>query len=831
MWQTRTRMEWIQRKKSRLKVENGYLRPVAIAYVGFRFKAKVLRWRPFMSAFSSRSCAVALMIFPALAILSASSLIAGSPPGDSSNVKIARVDHAPAFQDFLSMKPSSETTAHLTKIEGLIQRIPSDGAPVSQRTIVYLGYDAKNIYAIFLCFDETPGKIRAHLANRDKFPGDDDAVALQFDTFHDRTHAYGFETNPLGVQMDGIWTEGQSWDLSFDTLWYSRGQLTNQGYVAMITVPFKSLRFQPEDVQSWGFFVWRGIPRNNEDSYWPAYSSRLEGRLNQAADLAGLEKISPSRGMQFIPYASLLSSRDIDARDPAAPRFLGKSGELNAGLDSKFVIHKSLVLDVTVNPDFSQVESDEPQTTANQRFEVFFPEKRPFFIENASYFNTLIDRPIPLDLLTPINSLTPISLLFTRRIADPQFGARLTGKLGPYAIGALVADDRSPGEILPLGSPFAGSRALFSALSFVRDIGKGSSVGVIYSSRVFQGDSNFVGGVDGRFKWNSNWVASFLAVNSSTTLQGGTHFAGPAYEASLLRSGRQFSYQFQFGDRSPGFQSEAGFVNRVDIRQVSQTISYRFRPEGKHLISWGPDLLTSNIWDHRNVRLDESYTPMFTLEFPHQTQFIIFHTFRQETVRPQDFSSLTRTQSFQEGMSGVSFSTSFLKQIALSGEYSIGKGINFVPPSKSSPYSADASIINGTLSVRPRTSLTVDNTYLLTRLVEPRSGRAVFNDHILRSKWNYQFTRALSLRAIVQYNATIANQALTSFQTSKRLVGDLLFTYLVHPGTALYVGYNSSLSNIDPALIPTNLGLLRRNGPLINDGRQFFVKVSYLFRY
>lgn len=773
-----------------------------------------------------------VLLFFLLAIFLSFSPPAGaSGPDDSNVVRLARVDRPPAFEDFVSMEPSPEIAAKMTRVEGLIQRTPSDGAPVSERTIVYLAYDDKNIYAVFLCYDRTPGKIRAHLANRDKFPGDDDAVAIHLDTFHDRKHAYGFEVNPLGVQIDGIWTEGQGWDLSFDTIWYSRGQLTPRGYVVMITIPFKSLRFQSGQVQSWGFFVYRGISRTNEFSTWPVYSSRIEGRLSQEATLQGLEKISPSRGMQFIPYASLLSSRNIDTRDPAAPRFVGKSGELNGGLDSKFIIHKSLVVDTTVNPDFSQVESDEPQSTANQRFEVFFPEKRPFFIENASYFNTPIDAPLPLNLLTPINSLNPISLLFTRRIADPQFGARLTGKLGPYAIGALVADDRSPGEVVPPGTPLAGTRAFFSALSLNRDIGRGSSVGVIYSGRIFGGDSNFVGGVDGRFKLNANWVASFLAVTSSTSLPGGNNLAGPAYEASLLRTGRQLSYQIQYDDRSPGFQAESGFVNRVDIRQASQTFSYRFRPEGKHLISWGPDLLTSNIWDHRNTRLDESYTPMFNLEFPQQTVFTVFHTFRQETLRPQDFNSLTRNEAFEEGVSGVSFTTSFTKQVTFSGEYTIGKGINFTPPANAAPYSVNLSTINSTLSVRPRAALTIDNTYLLTRLVDPRSGHAVFNDHILRSKWNYQFNRALSLRAIAQYDATLSNPAFTSLQRSKGLDGDLLLTYLVHPGTALYVGYNSSLSNIDPALILTNSGLLRRNGPWINDGRQFFVKFSYLFRF
>jgi len=179
------------------------------------------------------------LVFVVLSILlDVPPLFGTSRQDESKVVRLARVDRSPVFEDFLSMDPSSEAATHMTKIEGLVQRTPSDGAPVSERTIVYVGYDEKNIYAVFLCYDRTPGKIRVHLANRDKFPDDDDAVAIHFDTFHDRKHAYGFEMNALGVQIDGIWTEGQGWDLSFDTLWYSRGQLTSQGYVAMITVPF-----------------------------------------------------------------------------------------------------------------------------------------------------------------------------------------------------------------------------------------------------------------------------------------------------------------------------------------------------------------------------------------------------------------------------------------------------------------------------------------------------------------------------------------------------------------------------------------------------------------
>src|SRR5947207_11266602 len=139
-----------------------------------------------------------------------------------------------------------------------------------------------------------------------------------------------------------------------------------------------------------------------------------------------MESISPGRNMQFIPYGVLRSFRALDTRDPAVPRFDHRDAEFHGGIDSKFVLHDNLVLDVTANPDFSQVESDEPQITVNQRFEVFFPERRPFFLENSDYFKT------------------PIDLFFTRRIGDPQFGARLTGKVGPYSLGILATDDRGP---------------------------------------------------------------------------------------------------------------------------------------------------------------------------------------------------------------------------------------------------------------------------------------------------------------------------------------------------------------------------------------------------
>ena len=224
-----------------------------------------------------------------------------------------------------------------------------------------------------------------------------------------------------------------------------------------------------------------------------------------------------NRGL-LIPYAYARSYRTLDQSDPAQPQFQSQAFDPRVGTDAKLVLRKSFSLDMTANPDFSQVESDQPQITVNRRFEAYFPEKRPFFLENPSYFET------------------PMNLLFTRNIADPQFGARLTGKAGRYAIGVLSADDRSPGESVPPDDPLAGKRAYFSVLRVNRDIFRQSTIGMIFTDREFAGTYNRVGGLDTRFKVRKNWWVTGQAVTSSTTLPDGTRSAGAGLQgAGALR--------------------------------------------------------------------------------------------------------------------------------------------------------------------------------------------------------------------------------------------------------------------------------------------------------
>jgi hypothetical protein len=809
---------------------------------------------------------------------------------------IPRLSRAPVLEDFLSMAPEGETAQQMAKVTGFVQRNPHDGEEVSEKTDAYLGYDQKNIYLVFVCFDN-PEKVRARMSVREDI-NDDDQVAVMFDTFHDRRRAYEFQTTPLGVQWDAIYTEavrqdsGGNWDVSWDAVWDSRGKVTNRGFVVWMAIPFKSLRFPATKQQEWGIVLYRGIVRKNEDSFWPQVTYKIAGRLGQEATLYGLEGISPGRDIELIPYGIMRGFRSLDQSDPYNPYFQNAVAQGQAGLDAKFVIHDHFVLDMTANPDFSQVETEDPQITVNQRFEVYFPEKRPFFLENADYFRT------------------PIDLFFTRNIQDLSAGIRLTGKEGPYSVGLMASDDRAPGLAVPsfcpaseitginLQSPICsdalyGDRSYFTIARVSRDIFKESTVGAVYTDWECPatGEYNRVGGVDARLRFNANWILEGQAVTSSSNLQGlniylspaanlentceynlfpfsagnlihagnDNHYAGPADKVEIRRNGLHFNYIGTYQDVSPGFVTVPGFVNRVDLRGVYNLAYYRFRPKKGWLLAWGPSLRQRYVFDHEGNRLDTFYDPYLRIEGRGQTNLWLSpYEELRERLRPQDFSfiglpGVTHNQDYHEHLTEAVLQTGYFKKATVTGSLSWGDGVNFVPAANALPQflPSRSNSATATLSFRPLKPLKIENTYLFSRLragdsaylqalaQTPGVSKGIFNDHIVRSKWNWQFTPQLSLRLIMQYNALLANTPgntiypYTYLPTEKEFNADFLLTYLIHPGTAIYLGYNSDLQNLDHELMqdPAGLAGLYTAKGLMNDSRQFFVKVSYMFRF
>src|SRR5215472_1212397 len=648
------------------------------------------------------------------------------------------------------MAPATELARKMLEVEKFVQREPKDGGACSQHTEAYLGYTDKNFYAIFLAFDTEPSLMRAHMLRRELID-DDDQVGFFLDTFNDHRHSYMFFANPRGIQQDGLYTENGGWDNSFDTVWRTETKISRQGYMVLFEIPFKSLRFHPSEEHTWGILLSRVIPRNSERSYYPENSSRSQGWLVHEGDISGFQEISPGRNLQFIPYTSLRAFRTLDGRDPNAPndRFTGKHLEPKAGLDSKVVIKDSLVLDATINPDFGQIESDDPQVTVNQRFEVFFPEKRPFFQENSNYFQT------------------PINLLFTRRIIDPLYGVRLTGKIGPWAIGSLLANDQAPGKSVLESDPLHGNNAYFGIVRVNREIGKNNSIGFIYTDRELHTSANTscaatpclvgfnrVGGFDTQIKIDQNWQMNAQAVTSETKFNDGTHESGPAYQLYVERTSRNLEFNTMYQDISPGFHTDLGFVNRTDFRRFSNFAGYTRHPEGKHLVAYGPRLFELTLWDHSGNFLNYVVNPNYEVDFQRNTYVGFFGQLEHERLRPSDFSALPQNRDYAHILYGPYAGTQYFKWLKVNAEVDIGTATNFVPRS-GPPVLANFVGIPLRATIRPLKGLTIENTYLLTRLLDQQSGLNIFNNHIIRSKWNYQFTKEFSLRLIGQYVTTI----------------------------------------------------------------------------
>jgi hypothetical protein len=628
----------------------------------------------------------------------------------------------------------------------------------------------------------------------------DDFVGIFLDTFNDRQRAYMFAASPLGIQLDGIISEGQDDDFSFDTIWQSRGRLTDFGYVVSMAIPFKSLRFPPESgARTWGVAFMRGIPVKSENVFWPGVTRRLTSFTNQFADLRGLAGVSPGRNMQVIPYATFTGARFLD-RDAAA---YDTEKDGRAGVDAKVVVRDSLAFDFTLNPDFSQVESDEPQVTINQRFEVFFPEKRPFFLENAGYFQT------------------PVTLFFSRRVGDPQLGARMTGKIGAWAIGALALDDRGPGQSVSATDPLRGDRAFNGVLRARREFG-GSSVGALVTSRDFGPSFNRVASADTRLRLNSQWFLQGQAAVSDTEPIGAERLWDLAYSANLSRNSRQFSYNLDYTDIGKDFRTTLGFIPRTDVRQATQFASYRWRPKSGRVLSYGPNSFATGTWDHAGQLQD------WTVRFPFEVN-----------LKPQTGAFVRRAESmerfagieFREHENLVTFFTSAVRWMDVNVFAANGTRPNFFPAAGATPFLANFRDAQVSLTFRPISGLLLDETYIYSHLgSRPGAGarRTIFDNHIVRSRVNYQFTRELSLRAIVDYNGVLPDSSLVALDRTKHVSADVLFTYLVHPGTALYVGYTDGYDSI---ALDALSGLVPTRRPTTSTGRQFFVKTSYLFRF
>ena len=784
------------------------------------------------NVFCSFSALVALWcsLAPAFAQTDKPTVVSEAPPKEQlpGNPRVPLLSQPLHLSDFTSgadgMQPAPALAAQLGHVSGFIQSTPVDGRKATEDTEVWMGRTNAALYFVFLCHDDHPDEIRTHLARRENI-SKDDSVTVLLDPFEDHRRGTLFSLNASGVQADAAWTENSNPDYSYDQVWDSDGRVTPHGWLALFAIPLKSLRFRP-DASTWGVVFRRNLQRNSERDFWPRIAGNVSGTLTQEGTLTGLEVAHGSHEIQLNPYGLAQNERRLNLLDPFAPYFSKRKLEATAGGDAKAVIHSSIVLDATINPDFSQVESDQPQFTVNQRFPVFFPELRPFFLENANYFST------------------PITLLYTRNIVHPEFGARLTGKLGHTNLGLLLIDDRAPGEAYARADARFGKHALFAVGRVSVDVGKGSNLGLIYADEEFAASSNRVGGFDFTARFNDHWTAVGQTVESSTrspVAADGTqsYSAGPASKLDFSRDGHSFNFDNTFRDFSSGFITQTGFIRKTNIRSDSTHVNYQWFPKHSLLQSFGTESSAQFAFDHQGNRVYRYLQSDVFMAFARNTVVAPIVGGNSDTLTPLQYGTLTVNRNYAENYVGFVLRSAPLPELSFNIVSINGGNLNYNPLPGAQPSILHQNFLQVLMSIQPFRSLTLDNTYLLDRNHSAADGASAFENQTLRTKINYQFTRALSARVIVEYDSLLVNPAETSLTRTKQVSTSALLTWLPHPGTAIYFGYNNDLQNLSRGLCsrladgqcdPGN-PVAPRSSQYLADGRQIFLKASYLLRF
>jgi hypothetical protein len=799
------------------------------------------------------------------------------PAEKAKPLNIARFDTAPTIDG----KLDDGVWEKANVLRDFYQVQPGDNLVPLHKTEVRLGYDARFLYVAFHCFDE-PDKVRANIAKRDNI-FDDDYVGILFDTFNDQRRAYEFDFNPLGVQADGIWTEGQGEDFSLDLVMESKGMVTADGYTIEVAIPFKSLRYVAGKDKQWGVHFWRRTKRlNNSLDMWIPMDRDKGSWLAQAGHITGLEGISAERTLELIPSLTLSETGRRVRTFGVFPnsttaltdtgRLVNEPVKLDPGLTGKYTLTPTVTLDFALNPDFAQVESDQLVVTANQRFPIFFPEKRPFFLEGIDIFTT------------------QIAAVHTRAIIDPDFAVKLSGKLNRTTFGLMLASDNGPGNFTEderttinqfSGDPrsrFLDKNANVGVLRLKRDIGKSDSfIGFLTTYYRFVDRYNELGGFDGRFRINKQTTFSWQVL--------GTHTRRPfffpeegkvldrkengfIYAVDYNQGGRHFGHEFSMVGRTRYYRADVGFNRRVNTNAPNWFIRYNSEPKPKaKLISWRvyTDFSANFDWQGRSQNfnnesqlqlslrkqsylgfgVDNGYERVFESEFGPKRQpgsncvalnRCTFAGDDNERSTPNKGlyvfggSSPSKKYNFNFFLNRVWGAMDFdfgaepkyprVSPTALAAAEAAAAGkcggparppVCFAPQD---PGPGDFWHFDGGITYQPTNALNARFSFTKERLVRYDTGRLAFDENIASLRTTYQFTRFLFARGRIDYDTIASN-----------VKGEFLLGWTPNPGTAFYVGYNDDLSRngFNPFSGRLEPGF-RRNG------RTVFIKMSYLFR-
>lgn len=726
-------------------------------------------------------------------------------------------------------------------LSGFSRYAPVDGAAADNATDVLVWYSPTAMH--FGIRAAAPaGSIRATLADRDRIQSDDHVIIF-LSTYNDSRQALVFGVNPLGVQLDGAFAEGtrgtgvsggrETPDYSPDFVFQSKGHVTASGYEVELRIPFKSLRYQSQPRQDWGIHVTRVVPQQGTEDSWAPARRDAASFLAQSGRLRNLTDLRRGLVLDLNPIALTKLDGTLDGQSDATGwRYDASRPEL--GMNLRWGITPNLTMNGTVNPDFSQVESDAGQFTFDPRQALFFPEKRPFFLDGIEQFST------------------PNNLIYTRRVAAPIAAAKMTGKVTSRTNLAFLSavDDASL-------SATGANHPVFNILRVQQDVGAKSRAALVYTDRIDGNRSNRVIASDARFVWKDIYTFSVQGALSRTAAPTQVTSA-PLWQAAFARAGRRFAVRYQMRGVDPDFRAAAGFISRTGIGSGNfnhQLITYG-KP-GSVLERWSSDVVYDGTWQYDDLMAGRAAQDR-KLHFNNNFTFrggwraggsVLFESYGYDKPLYADYF-LGR-----QGANGLEFTpypdgprlpnldftvTAVTPQragVEFDGFVLWGKDENFYEWS-----SANIIFLNVGAAWKPTDKLRVDARYQLQSFRRRTDDSIVGIRRIPRLKAEYQIARPIFVRVIGEYNSDwqddlrddsrtnlpiyIRNRATGQYDRAaksyvKSFRADWLFSYQPTPGTVLFAGYGNTLANVDE---DPRTARLRRTV----DG--FFLKISYLFR-
>ncbi len=684
------------------------------------------------------------------------------------------------------------------------QQAPLEGAPATEDTEVYVTYDSDHVYFGFHVHYADPGIMRANRVDRDT-AWQDDLITVYIDTFLDQQRAYDFDLNAYNVQGDGIVNISGGGgrgspipvaDRSWDALFHSATDIVADGYVAEMAIPLKSLRYPqrgPGEPHRWGFQIVREIKgKNEENAVWAPMSRDVAGFHRQMGLMEGMTDFSTSRNLELLPTFTAIQFGSLNR---STGGFDTQRANPEGGLNVKYGLTSNLTADFTINPDFSQIESDQPQIEVNQRFPLFFNELRPFFVEGAEIF----DFP------------GPVTFVHTRTIVDPTWGAKLTGKAGRFAIGLLTAEDGAPGNVDDVTDHRYGETAQNFIGRVKYDVYSESHVGAIFTDRSFLDSSSRLGGIDGSFRLSRSMSTNFRLIESRHRDLEGVDRSGHIYDASISNTGRNLRWFAAAYELTPDFRTDVGFARRVDQRRVVSNMGYRWWPES-WLINWGPQLSYGRNWNFDRILEDENAGLGLNFDFAKSIRFSVDVQRDMERFGGIDFRK-TRTR--------VNGGVSSSRALSVNASYGRGDEIFFDP---ANPFLGYGSTARFNVTVRPLARLSSQLGVNTSRLTDPRNGDdPVFDVQIYRAQSVLTFTDRFLMRHITEYNTF-----------DRDLDFNVLFTYRINAGTVFYIGYDDHYRQADELYGDRDGdGFDERlffTSDLRRTNRAIFTKLRYLFR-